>query len=404
MKKILIQFENIFKTFGANHVLQGVTLSIYKGEVTTIIGKSGVGKSVLLKHIIGLLYPDTGEIFLYGRPLSKMKKDEIDELRKKFSYVFQDAALFDSMTVYQNIALPLQEGTSLPKSEVKARIADKLQLFELQGVHDNYPSQISGGTKRRVALARALVTDPEVILLDEPTTGLDPIRRNAVYSLIVDLQKKFDLTVVMISHEIPDIFYSSQRIAMLDEGKIRFEGTPREIQRFSDPVVRQFINGLEKPRDALTGMATLLQGERKFQEELARLKRHQITFSVIMFTIENLNEINEILGHATGQTVLKNFAAQIQQRLRITDTSSRYSLDKILVVLHNTDMEDARKFAARLAKELRLKDLLSKEPGNGYSIRISAGYTQAEEDSLLKEVLAKAESKDSLYYEFELTT
>ncbi len=398
----LIKFEHVSKGFGKNQILKNVSLSIYQGEVTALIGKSGVGKSVLLKHIIGLIQPDAGEIFFSGRPLSKMKNPEIDKLREKFSYVFQDAALFDSMTIYQNIALPLQGGTSLPKSEIKKRVEDKLQLFELQGVHDKYPSQISGGTKRRVALARALVTEPEVVLLDEPTTGLDPIRRNAVYSMIVDLQKKFALTVVMISHEIPDIFYSSQRIAMLDEGKIRFEGTPREIRRFSDPVVRQFINGLEKPRDALTGMATLLQGERKFQEELARLQRHQITFSVIMFTIENLNEINENLGHATGQTVLKNFAAKIQQRLRITDTSSRYSLDKILVVLHNADMEDARKFASRLSRELRLKDLLKKEIGNGHIIRISAGYAQAEEDSLLKEVLAKAESKDSLYYEFEL--
>ena len=402
MKQPLIRFENVFKKFGANQVLQGVNLSIYQGEVATIIGKSGVGKSVLLKHIIGLLYPDAGEIFLYGRPLSKMKMTEIDKLREKFSYVFQDAALFDAMTVYQNIALPLREGTSLPKSEIRKRVEDKLQLFELQEVYDKYPSQISGGMKRRVALARALVTDPDVVLLDEPTTGLDPIRRNAVYSMIVDFQKKFAFTAVMISHEIPDIFYFSQRIAMLDEGKIRFEGTPQEIWRFSDTAVQQFIQGLERPHDALTGMATPIQGERKFQEELARLQRHQIIFSVVMLTIENLNEINENLGHVTGQTVLRNFAAQIQQRLDITDSCSRYSLDKILVVLHNADMEDARKFSTRLSGELVLKDLLSKEAGNELIIRISAGYAQAEEDGMIKEVLARAESKDSLYYEFEL--
>ncbi|MGD9080325.1 MAG: ATP-binding cassette domain-containing protein, partial [Desulfobacterales bacterium] len=237
MKNSLIQFVNVFKEFGASQVLRGVNLSIYQGEVTTIIGKSGVGKSVLLKHIIGLIYPDAGEIFIYGRPLSKMKKAEIDKLKEKFSYVFQDAALFDSMTVYQNIAMPLQEGLSLPKLEIKKRVEDKLKLFELEKVHEKYPSQVSGGMKRRIALARALVTDPEVVLLDEPTTGLDPIRRNAVYSMIVDLQQKFNLTVVMISHEIPDIFYFSQRVLMLDDGKIRFEGTPQEIRRSSDPVV-----------------------------------------------------------------------------------------------------------------------------------------------------------------------
>ena len=404
MKKILIHFEDVFKTFGANRVLRGVRLSIFQGEVTTIIGKSGVGKSVLLKHIIGLLSPNAGEIFLYGRPLSKMKKAEINELRGKFSYVFQDAALFDSMTVHQNIAMPLREGgASLSKLEIKNRVEEKLQLFELQASQDKYPSQISGGMKRRVALARALVTDPEVILMDEPTTGLDPIRRNAVYSMIVDLQKKFNLTVVMISHEIPDIFYFSQRIVMLDEGSIRFEGTPQEIRRFSDPVVRQFINGLERPRDALTDLATRISGERKFHEELARLRLHRIDFSVVILTVENLPEINETLGHAIGQTVLKNFAAQIKQRLDVTDTCSRYSLDKILVVLHNADMEEARKFSTRLSRELRLEDLLEKEISNNIRIRISAGYAQAEEDSLLKEVLAKAESKNSMYSEFELT-
>ncbi len=403
MKNTLIKFDNVFKRFGDSQVLRGVNLSLYQGEVTTIIGKSGVGKSVLLKNIIGLIYPDAGEIFLYGQPLSKMKMGEINKLRGKFSYVFQDTALFDSMTVYQNIALPLQAGASSLKSEIKKRVEDKLKLFELDRVHNKYPSQISGGMKRRAALARALVTDPEVVLLDEPTTGLDPVRRNAVYSMIVDLQKKFTLTVVMISHEIPDIFYISQRIAMLDEGRIRFEGTPQEIQRFSDPVVRQFVNGLEKPRDALTGMATAINGERKFREELARLKLHQIDFSVVMLTVENLYEINENLGHAIGQIVLKNFAAQIQQRLDVTDTCSRYSLDKILVVLHNADMEEARKFSSRLSDELRLKDLLNEEAGNRLKIRISAGYAQAGADSMIKDVLAQAESKESLYYEFELT-
>ncbi len=402
MRQTLIKFDNVYKKLGANQILQGVNLSIYHGEVTTIIGKSGVGKSILLKHIIGLMQPDSGEIFFYGRPLSKMKNPEIDKLREKFSYVFQDAALFDSMTVRENIALPLRGGTSLPKSEVKSRVEEKLQLFELQGVHDKYPSQISGGMKRRLALARALITDPEVVLLDEPTTGLDPIRKNAVYNMIVDYQNKFAFTAVMISHEIPDIFYFSQRIAMLNDGVICFEGTPEDIRRFSDPFVRQFINGLEKPRDMLTGIATPTQGERKFQEELARLQLHQIDFSVVMLTVENIDEINEKMGHMTGLTIIKNFASQIQQRLDITDSCSRYSLDKVLIVLHNADINEARKFATRLAGELKVEDLLNNKAGSKPTVRISAGYAQAEADSLLKEVLAKAESKDSLYYEFEL--
>jgi phospholipid/cholesterol/gamma-HCH transport system ATP-binding protein len=348
------------------------------------------------------MQPDSGEIFLFGRPLSKMKTPEIDKLREKFSYVFQDAALFDSMTVRENIAFPLRGGTSLPKSEVKSRVEEKMQLFELQGVHDKYPGQISGGMKRRVAMARALITNPEVVLLDEPTTGLDPIRRNAVLSMLVDFQDKFGFTAVMISHEIPDIFLVSQRIVMLHEGKIRFEGTYGEIRRLSDPVVRQFINGLEKPRDTLTGLATHIQGERRFQEELARLRLHRIIFSVVILKVENLDEINQKIGHVAGQIVLKNLALQTQQRLNITDSCARYSLDKILIVLHNAGIDETREFSMRLSRELTITDLLDKETGNELTIRISAGYAQAEEDSLIKELLTKAESKDSLYYEFEL--
>jgi phospholipid/cholesterol/gamma-HCH transport system ATP-binding protein len=403
MRQPIIQFDKVSKTLGTNQILKDVSLSVYQGEVTAIIGKSGVGKSVLLKHIIGLLQPDSGEIFYYGRPLSKMKNLEINKLREKFSYVFQDAALFDSMTVGENIAFPLRGNVSLPKSEIKNRVEQMMQSFELQGVQDKYPSQISGGMKRRLALARALVTQPEVVLLDEPTTGLDPIRKNAVYSMIVDYQNKFGFTAVMISHEIPDIFYFTQRIAMLNDGKICFEGTPEDLRRFSDPVVRQFINGLEKPRDMLTGMATQIQAERKFQEELARLQLHRIDFCVIMLAVENIDEINEKIGHMPGLAIIKNLAIQIQQRLDITDSCSRYSLDKILIVLHNADITEARKFVTRLGQELKLEDLLNNKAGSKLTIRIGAGYAQAEEDSLLKEVLAKAESKDNLYYEFELT-
>jgi phospholipid/cholesterol/gamma-HCH transport system ATP-binding protein len=402
MKQPLIQFDNVCKRFDTLPVLQGVSLSIFQGEVTTIIGKSGEGKSVLLKHMIGLMLPDAGEIFFNGQPLSKMNRSEINRLWEKFSYVFQEGALFDFMTVWENIAFPIQQGKSLSKADIRERVQDKLQLFELQEAQDRYPSQISGGMKRRVALARALVTDPEVVLLDEPTTGLDPILTNAVYSMIVDFQKKLGFTAVMISHEIPDIFYLSQRIVMLDEGKIRFEGTPEEILRFPDPAVQQFIQGQERPRDALTGMATSMQAEKKVQEKLEHLQRHQIIFSVVMVTVENLAEINEKMGHVAGQTILQNVAAQIKQRLDITDSCSRYSLDKILVVLHNADIEDARTFANQLAEKLKTEDLLERADGQELRIRISAGYAQAVEGSLIKEVLAEAESKDSRYYEFEL--
>ena len=398
----LVQFKNVFKRFGDNQVLKGVNLSIFNGEITTIIGMSGIGKTVLLKHIIGLLEPDSGEIWLDGRPLSLMKRSEKIRLWKKFSYMFQDGALFDSMTVYKNIAFPLEQGAKVPRAEIRKRVNEKIQLLDLSGTEDKYPSQLSGGMKRRVAMARALVTDPEVVLFDEPTAGLDPIRKNAIHSMIADYQRRFRFTAVLISHEIPDIFFFSQRIAMLDEGKIRFEGTPEEIRQSDDPVVRQFIKGIEKPHDPLTGMATQLQGERRYMEALARLQRHQIIFSVIILTVENLDELNEKMGHVLGQNLLRNFAGKIQQRLRITDSCARYSLNKFLVVLHDADIHQARMFCERLATELKAKDLLETTALQNLDILISAGFAEAEEDSPIKEVLSKAEMKDSAYYEFLL--
>jgi len=402
MNQALIQFDKVYKRFGANQVLNGVNLSIYQGEITTIIGMSGMGKSVLLKHIIGLLKPDSGRILYEGRPLYEMKKADIDKLKAKFSYVFQDTALFDSMSVYENIALPLKEATSLPKGEIHTRVQDKMKLFDLEGIDQKYPSQLSGGMKKRVALARALVTEPEIVLFDEPTTGLDPIRKSAVHSMISDYQRRLGFTGVVISHDIPDIFYISQRVAMLDEGKIRFEGSPDEIQHVSDEIVQQFIQGLETPHDALTGTASQSQGERKFQEEMARLQSQQITFSLIAFAVQNLDEVNEKLGHVTGQTVVKNLASQVKQRLEITDTCSRYGMDKIMVVLHNAKMDKARKFCIKLARELRVCDFIEAECLPGLNLWITAGFAEAQEGSPLKDVLANAESKDSTYFEFRI--
>jgi len=254
MRQPLIQFDKVSKMLGTNQILKEVSLSIYKGEVTAIIGKSGVGKSVLLKHIIGLLQPDSGEIFLFGRPLSKMKNPEIDKLREKFSYVFQDAALFDSMTVRENIAFPLRGGTSLPKSEVKSRVEEKMQLFELQGVHDKYPGQISGGMKRRVALARALITNPEVVLLDEPTTGLhfDDVRKLlAVLDRLVDAGN----TVSVIEHNL-DVIKTADWVIDLGPdggpagGKVIAEGTPEQVARMKSSETGRYLKQVLPQRRA----------------------------------------------------------------------------------------------------------------------------------------------------------
>jgi phospholipid/cholesterol/gamma-HCH transport system ATP-binding protein len=239
----LIQFKQVYKRFGDNAVLKGVDLSIFQGEVTAIIGKSGIGKSVLLKHIIGLLAPDEGDILIQGQALNALPAIERRRVKMKFSYMFQGTALFDSMTVYDNVALPLKEKHRVPFKEIGPRVREKLAQLDLVGIEDKYPSQLSGGMKKRVAMARALVTDPQIVLFDEPTTGLDPIRKNAAHAMIAEYQKTFGFTGVMVSHEIPDVFYISQRIAMLDRGRIIFQGRPEDIQCSSEPVIQQFIQG-----------------------------------------------------------------------------------------------------------------------------------------------------------------
>jgi phospholipid/cholesterol/gamma-HCH transport system ATP-binding protein len=242
MEQPLIQFENVSKSFGTNQVLKGVNLSIYRGEITTVIGKSGEGKSVLLKHIIGLEKPDSGTINFDGKTLFARKRQERRKLRERFSYMFQDSALFDSMNVFENIALPLREGTTLTPKQIRENVESRLEQLDISGVGYKYPGQLSGGMKKRVALARALVTDPEIVLFDEPTTGLDPIRKQAVHSMISDYQKRFGFTGVVVSHEIPDVFAISQRLAMLSDGEIIFEGKPDDITTLEDHRIQTFLH------------------------------------------------------------------------------------------------------------------------------------------------------------------
>jgi len=402
MAQPLIQLKNVSKRFGDNHVLNGADLKIYAGEITTIIGKSGVGKSVLLKHIIGLMEQDSGEILFNGKTLVEMEKADRVALKRKFSYMFQGAALFDSMTVFENVALPLSEKTSLSKAEISKRVQDKMQQLDLRDVDDKYPSQLSGGMKKRVALARALVTDPEIVLFDEPTTGLDPIRKNAVHSMISGYQKKFRFTGVIVSHEIPDIFFISQRIAMLDEGKILFEGNSDEIQQVPDPVVRQFVRGLESRHDDLTGMFCQPTGEQRFIEEMARLHRHKIDFSIIIFSIENMAKITGKAGHEVGHTILQVFANHIQQQLRITDTCSRYSLNKIMVVLPHTNLNQTRQACERLSTALNQGKIIDIESYAEFYFSVSVGYVQAKKDSELEQLLKAAEAKGEKFYEFRV--
>jgi phospholipid/cholesterol/gamma-HCH transport system ATP-binding protein len=400
MDQALIELKNAVKRFGANRVLDGVNLSIYRGQITSIIGQSGMGKSVLLKHIIGLLEPDSGKVLFEGISLAAMKKSERRALKRKFSYVFQDTALFDFLTVFENVALPLVENTAHTEAEIQQRVQDKLHQLDLHKIDDQYPSQLSGGMKKRVALARALVTDPEIVLFDEPTTGLDPIRKTAVHSMISDYQKRFGFTGIIVSHEIPDVFFISQRIAMIDAGRIRFEGTPEEIQQAKDPVVRSFIRGLESPHDELTGIASQSQGQKRLAQEMNRLQRHHIPFSIVLLSVENLEDVDRIAGHVASQTALKYFANFVKQNIYLTDTCFRYDMNKIMVILPDTDADQADMFCKKLSRDLDsgaiFKDL---EAHKGLCFAVSAGIAQAHKDSQIQTMLTDVEERQNIFYE-----
>jgi len=239
----VIRVENLHKSFDGQRVLQGITLDVATGEVMIIIGRSGGGKSVLLKHFLGLLRPDSGRILVDGVDITRLRGKKLDRIRARYGVVFQGGALFDSMTVFDNVAFPLREKTPLSHAEIALRANEKLGQVGLIGMGHKYPDEISGGMKKRVAIARALVTEPEIVFFDEPTTGLDPILVNAIHRLIIDLHQKLRFTAVMVSHEIPEIFQIAQRVAMLHEGVIVETGPPEAIQQSRSPVVQQFIHG-----------------------------------------------------------------------------------------------------------------------------------------------------------------
>ncbi len=241
--KPLIQYEGVFKAFGKKRIFEGLDLEIQKGETLTIIGGSGTGKSVLLKCLIGLLYPDAGAILFDGSDVTGMNEDGLRAVRKRVSMVFQGAALFDSLTVGENIAYPLRENMrELSEDDIRARVAKKLELVNLAGIEQMKPSDLSGGMRKRVGLARAIATDPEVILWDEPTTGLDPISTRIIDELIISMKKTLGATSVVVTHDMDSAFRVSDRMAMLARRKIVESGTVSQMQSSKNPDVRAFFD------------------------------------------------------------------------------------------------------------------------------------------------------------------
>ncbi len=239
----IIELKDIYKSFGSQQVLKGINLAIPRGQTTVIIGRSGGGKSVMLKHMIGLIKPDQGQVLVEGDDIVTMGDHRLNQVRRRFGMLFQDAALFDSMSVLDNVAFPLREHTRLPEREIKQKVSEKLAMVGLSGVEQKLPSELSGGMRKRVGLARAITLEPEIILYDEPTTGLDPPLSAAINRLISETQERLGVTSVVISHDIEGAYEVGHNIAMLYLGKIIAQGTPQQIQQSSDEVVQQFIHG-----------------------------------------------------------------------------------------------------------------------------------------------------------------
>ncbi len=245
----MIEVRDLKKSYGSNLVLDGVSFGIEKGESVVIIGRSGGGKSVLLKHLIGLLRPESGQVLIAGEDISRMNERELIRVRQRFGMLFQGAALFDSMTVAENVAFAFRRKGSLTPAAVALKVVEALEMVDLPGTENKKPSELSGGMKKRVGLARAIVYQPEIVLYDEPTTGLDPIVSDSIDQLILRVRDRLRVTTVVVTHDMRSARRLGQRILMLHNKKIYATGTPDEIFTSADPVVKQFIDGVSDPKD-----------------------------------------------------------------------------------------------------------------------------------------------------------
>lgn len=251
-----VHVKNLHKSFrgGRDKVLNGLNLEFPPGKLTYILGSSGAGKSVLLKHVLGLLKPDSGEVWVAGKNISLMSGRELSEHRTVFGMLFQYSALFDDMTVFDNVAFPLREHTKLSEAEIERKVVDSLTMLGLPSGYDKYPNELSGGMRKRVGLARAIIREPRILLYDEPTTGLDPVTRTTVDELIEQLKDKLRLTSIVISHDIPSALLLADQIAFLHQGEIVYWGGPEEFKRCEHPAIQSFLKAEKRSLDALRSL------------------------------------------------------------------------------------------------------------------------------------------------------
>jgi phospholipid/cholesterol/gamma-HCH transport system ATP-binding protein len=247
----MIEVKNLTKKFGPNVILNDVSFRVETGESVVIIGRSGGGKSVLLKHLIGLLIPDSGQVSIDGEQICDLNERQLIRVRSKFGMLFQGAALFDSMTVAENVSFPLRRQKKYSPAEITTKVAQALEMVELSGTEEKRPSELSGGMRKRVGLARAIIYEPQIVLYDEPTTGLDPVVSDSNDQLILRVRDRVKVTTVVVTHDMRSTRRLGQRIMMLHEGKIYTTGTPEEIFSSTDPIVYRFVNGISTPKEHL---------------------------------------------------------------------------------------------------------------------------------------------------------
>ncbi|HPL62937.1 MAG TPA: ATP-binding cassette domain-containing protein [Syntrophales bacterium] len=380
----LIEFKNVTKRFDGRTVLDNVNLRIYEGQITTIIGLSGAGKSVLLKHIIGLIQPDEGTVCLRGKPLSGVRKKDIADTVKQMSYMFQGNALFDSMTVYENIALPLQETTDLSREEIDRRVRTRIEQTELGDSADKFPSELSGGMQKRAALARALVTDPRIVLFDEPTSGQDPVRKNAILSMIAQYQRRFGFTAILVSHEIPDVYFISNRILALYDRTIVFQGAPEDLEKFDHPFMDEVIHSLEGLQEELTGLHSRRQFKVLYQSQMKRKALDQF-YVLVVFTLEGLDAIASGMGHEAAQEAIRCMGLAIEKHFGpIGGVSTRLGINEFITMLPYSDMAEAEAILNNFAADIQREDIVNilngarRRGGEGQCVEIGikAGLAQ----------------------------
>lgn len=356
----LLEFKGLTKSFGENRVLDGIDLVIPEGKMTAIIGKSGTGKSVMLKHVARLLEPDSGDIYYKGTSFSSLKGRKKKKLKEKFSYMFQHNALFDSFTLFDNVALPLRETTNLSHKKIEEKVVNILKQLELSDFRDSFMSQLSGGMQRRVALARALVTDPEVVLFDEPTTGLDPMRRNSVLHLISKYQKRLGFTSIIVSHDIPDTFYISDYVAIIDKGRIIFSGSPLELEQREDPLIHRFLNSHDSLIDELSGLINPIDFAHHVQDILQKDKDAGF---FVMTKVMNYDSVQKSIGEIACQHLMKTLGIFTKKVFSESIfSSSRVSRNQIVTFIpERKDLAYPESKIAELKNELRDNALFCKD-------------------------------------------